>query len=127
MIRFSLTAPLPSGKNQVGIAWRNGKVIRYPNKRFVQWREQAGKELLAQVKNRMPLMGTLHMSVSYWPPDRVRRDVPGMLDALFHLLEHCWIVKDDSQISDVQWVSEPYVRPAHPKMVIAEISLERQP
>lgn len=64
------------------------------------------------------------MDVAYYPGDLRRRDVPGMIDALFHCLEHGGFVKDDSLIKDVTWQTFPVDR-ANPRVnIVLEFSLE---
>lgn len=104
MISFALTGQLPSGKNAL-LVTRQGRHV--PSPRFVEWRRQAAKEVLTQVKaSEKPLTGTCRLIVRYVPHDRRRRDVSGMLDGLFHLLEFCGILEDDSQVQNVDWRSE---------------------
>lgn len=98
---FTLTAQMPSGKNQVQIT-RTGQ--HYPTARFVAWRRGAEAEVLRQVKPaEKPLTGRLALTVCYTPADRRVRDVSGLLDALFHLLARCGLLLDDGQIRDVTW------------------------
>lgn len=104
MMTFSLTAQLPSGKNQVGITTRDGRIRRFPNQRFTDWRRQAAKEVMTQVKAKeKPLRGRCHLQVHYTPADQRRRDLSGMLDALFHLCEYCGLLEDDNQIQTMTW------------------------
>jgi Holliday junction resolvase RusA-like endonuclease len=108
-----LPGQCPSGKNAVQIT-RTGH--RYPTKRFTTWREaslSAIKEQVEQVKANVghPMERHLHgppysLHVSYWPGDLRRRDVPGMLDAVFHVLERARLVEDDAHITHVQWTTE---------------------
>ena len=61
-------------------------------------------EVLAQVKAAdKPLNGPLVMNVQYVSLDRRTRDIPGMVDALFHLLEFCGLIEDDGQIQSLYW------------------------
>lgn len=43
----------------------------------------------------MKICQPCNITVDYWAKDRIRRDVPGILDALYHLLEYSGIVTDD--------------------------------
>lgn len=92
---------LCSGKNAVGVT-RSGH--HYPNKRFAEWRADATTQLRALncIPTR-PIDYPVHLSVRYWAGDKRTRDVSGMLDALFHLLVHAKILKDDGLIRDVTW------------------------
>ena len=104
MISFCLSSQLPSGKGQIRKTWRKGRLVHYPQKRFSEWRKQAALEVLAKVKAKdKPLMGPLVMRVQYVPQDKRTRDIPGMTDALCHLLEFCGLIEDDGQIQSLYW------------------------
>lgn len=112
-MKFILTGPVVSGKNQIQISARHGRIHKYPNKRFTLWKDNATKQLNAQLKpNDGGFTGDVHLSVTYTPGDLIRRDVTGMLDALFHLLEHVGLVGNDNQIKCVFWRTEPLQRKA---------------
>ncbi len=96
---FTLTMQIPSGKNAVRIT-RTGH--RYPNKRFSIWRADAIKSLPSP----LPIFcGPVELIVNYTPGDKKRRDVPGMLDAICHLIEKIGIVVDDAQVKNVMWTT----------------------
>lgn len=99
MITLNLLGQMPSGKNAVNVT-RTGH--RYPNQRFVTWREKAMWEVRMQLKGKSTLSPSskIYMECWYWPGDLRRRDVPGMEDALCHLLEKMGIVDDDALICD---------------------------
>ncbi len=107
-LTFFLACQLPSGKNQVKIT-RTGR--RYPDKNFVHWRAKA---LAAIGGVPAPFPGPVQMIVHYVPGDRIRRDLPGLLDALCHLLERAGIVRDDAQVKSLVWQEYP-VEPKHPR------------
>jgi Holliday junction resolvase RusA-like endonuclease len=102
---YAITGQLPSGKNQVQLLWRNGKVHRYPNKTFTNWRARAYLEILEQRPPGPHLVMTkaVRLTCDYWPGNLIVRDVSGQLDALFSLLVHANIIKDDGLIYDVIW------------------------
>ena len=108
MIRFVLTGQIPSGKNAV-IVTRSGH--RFPAKRFKLWREDAFRQLDAQIPNiKVPAEWNPHIAICYTPSDNRRRDVPGMIDALFHLLEKYQTVDDDARLRNVTWESRTPVK-----------------
>lgn len=110
---FRLTGQMPSGKNQVGIT-RTGR--RYPNKRFTLWREQALAQLDAprydyrQQGVCWPLETPIRLHCEYTPGDARTRDVPGILDALCHLIVKAGLLKDDGLVWDVEWNRKPIDR-----------------
>lgn len=104
MITFTLTGQMPSGKNQIQQLWRHGKLVKVPNARFENWRWDAGTQLLQQrVIPKEPIDKPVKLYCFYIPGDRITRDIPGMQDALYHLLVHCHILKDDGLIYDCDW------------------------
>jgi len=121
-ITFALSGALPSGKNQVGIDTRGGRVRRFPNKRFERWRQEAAITLLTQVRvDEKPLRGPLVARIMYNPGDRITRDLPGMMDALWHLAEYCGLVENDGQIRECYWTEGQRIRVPH-----VQVSLRRR-
>ena len=119
-LSFVLTGRMVSGKNQVTVT-RTGH--RFPNARFVAWRESCSRQVLEQVPmDRVvpPVYAKsqrVSLTVAYHPGDKIRRDAPGMIDALCHLLERCGIIEDDAQIKEVEWKELPLDR-QHPRVTV---------
>lgn len=113
---FVLQMQIPSGKNAVQIT-RTGK--RYPGKRFKAWRDEAMGQLPYPV---MEFAGPVSMIVDYVPGDQIRRDVPGLLDALCHLIEKVGLVQDDAQVKSVRWTTFP-VQPKRPRCSVSLAAL----
>jgi Holliday junction resolvase RusA-like endonuclease len=109
---FILDCQIPSGKNAVQIT-RTGK--RYPGKRFKAWRDEAMGKIPYPVTE---FSGPVTMTVDYVPGDNIRRDVPGLLDALCHLIEKVGLVRDDAQVKCVQWTTFP-VQPNRPRCSVS--------
>lgn len=104
-LSFVLSGQMQSGKNRILIT-RTGH--RYPPVNFVEFRRVMIGQILEQSHHNQssiyyPKPLTMEMSVSYVAGDRRRRDVPGMLDALMHILERAQIIEDDAQIRHVAW------------------------
>ena len=99
-LTLRLTGQIPSGKNAVKIT-RTGK--RYPDMRFKLWRQEALKQLGKQLDTVFPTTKPVTLIIDYTPSDQRRRDLPGMLDALCHLLEKAELVKDDAQVVQCTW------------------------
>ena len=93
---------------------------RYPGERFEKWREEAMKTFGKFV----PFTGPVKMWVSYTPGNLIKRDVPGMLDALCHLIEKVGLVLDDCQVVDVRWITYPLDR-KHPGVAVLIEQLNR--
>lgn len=104
-ITFRLSGSLPSGKNAIRIT-RNGH--RYPQARFTTWRTEALHALKVQLRGqRLPIEGPVSLLVDYVPGDQRRRDLPGMCDALCHLLEKAGVLLDDAQVVNMVWNGFP--------------------
>lgn len=118
-ITYILTGQCPSGKNQVQMLWRNGKVHRYPNKTFTNWRAQAYIQILEQRPPGPHLVQVkpVRLTCLYTPSDRITRDVSGQLDAVFSLLVYAKVLKDDGLVHDVIWHREAMNRKA-PKLTL---------
>ena len=96
VLEFTLTGQCTSGKNAV-IVTRSGH--RFPAKRFVEWRADMMEQLLPQLLAspvKLPLTFPVSVDVSYTAKDRLRRDAPGIIDAIWHLLEKAGVVSDDT-------------------------------
>lgn len=102
-LTFKLSGQIPSGKNAVKIT-RKG--MRYPDKRFKAWREEAMAALSMQdALSQSTWERPVAMIVDYVPADDRRRDLPGMCDALCHLLEKAGILADDCLVHKLNWQS----------------------
>lgn len=101
-LTFILKGQVMSGKNHMQIT-RTGR--HYPTKRWAAWRDLQVQLVLYTYdahKLTRPLITTpCSAKIVFTHADKRRRDVPGMLDALCHVLERAGVVKDDSLI--VNW------------------------
>ncbi len=103
-LTFELTGQLVSGKNQVQLLWRNGRMVKYPNQAFKTWRSIAKFQISQQRPTSDPaITRPVRLIVEYFPGDLRTRDVSGQMDALFHLLVHAKVLKDDGLVHDVHW------------------------
>lgn len=132
MIEFIFKGQMVSGKNQVQTAMVRGRLIKFPNARFKKWRADFQSQLFAQrfgKKLPLPFSGPVCLSVLYYPGDRLRRDLTGILDALFHAVEvkngGC-IVNDDSQFKMVA-IEERELRRDAPGISIAVEAIDETP
>lgn len=106
---FAILGKTPSGKNAVQIT-RTGR--RYPNERFQKWKGEALRQINRNWLN--PLFtGPVTALIRYTPGDMIRRDIPGIQDALFHVLEAALVVADDAQVKDLTFKTLPVDR-EHP-------------
>lgn len=99
-LTLTLRGQMQSGKNRVLIT-RTGH--RYPTKRFADWRDKMVAEIRRQNGGQFFFQTPTKAMVIYVPGDKRRRDVPGMLDSLFHCLERSGVVKDDALLQNIAW------------------------
>ena len=130
---IQLASQIPSGKNQQERVYNKdiGRYMAIPNKRFELWRDEAGHEILSQkgkwpaaIRLRLPINVPLVAHISYRPLDQRVRDLPGMQDALWHLLEWSHTVLDDKFIKGVTW-EYPYRTEGPCVMLRLELADER--
>lgn len=96
---LQISGQCPSGKNAV-IVTRAGH--RFPSARFVEWRQAAMNELFPQLKQlevKLPITNPVDIEIEYTPKDRIRRDAPGIIDALWHLIEKVGVISDDTYLA----------------------------
>lgn len=114
-VRIVLNVQCKSGKNGVKTT-RSG--VRYPTPAFKTWRQFCLEAVEQQGHSGAKLDGELNCVINYTPGDLIRRDVPGMMDAIFHVLERAEVVLDDAKISnEVKWFRHPLDR-KNPKVEI---------
>ena len=103
---FKIHGAIKGGKNHINIT-RTGH--RYPNRKWAEWRDQVVREIREELKNKEKDMITTpcQMQVIYTPNDAKRRDMPAMIDAIFHCLERAGLVKDDYLIQRLRWYQMP--------------------
>lgn len=106
---FKIHSQLLGGKNHVMVT-RTGH--RYPNPKFAKWRDQVVHDLkltMAESKDSCVYFDVpCLLRVYYWAGDKRRRDVPAMLDGLFHCFERAGLVKDDCLFKQIEWFHYGY-------------------
>lgn len=108
MFSFMLLGQMKSGKNHVQIT-RSGH--RYPLQAWALWRDGFIRQINDQwaknaLREPLRLCVPCRVTVKYWSGDLRRRDVPGMIDALWSCLEKGRFVEDDSLLETVFWTHE---------------------
>lgn len=97
LLTFNLKGQCLSGKNHKQIT-RSGHC--YPLPRWAKWRD----EMILQIRRPpKPITELLKATLVFTHADKRRRDIPGMMDALWHVLERAGVIADDSQIVAGEW------------------------
>ena len=77
--------------------------LHFPRPEWKLWRDKS----IAQVHAQKPPQGVsvpCRATIRYWAGDRKRRDVPAILDAIWHVIERSGVLVDDSQIKEVDFI-----------------------
>lgn len=99
-VSITITGQIRGGKNSVQTT-KTGR--RYPNKVWAKWRDDAVREVVAQIpKGWKPISQHTNVRMEYFAGDKRRRDMPAIIDAAFHVLEKAGFTEDDTHL----WVAE---------------------
>lgn len=99
-LSFTILGIIKSGKNNM-IVLRNGMHI--PKKEWSKWRDDVVNQMRSAWGGAEPLDEDVTVSFNYFPGDLRRRDVPGMIDAIFHCFERANVITDDTLFKNVNW------------------------
>lgn len=91
---LTITGQIVGGKNNICIT-KKGK--RFPNASWAKWRDAKVREVFAQLPpNWQAITEPRSMRLDYVAGDRRRRDMPAVIDAIFHVMEKAGVVVDDT-------------------------------
>ncbi len=94
------TGQIKGGKNNM-VVTRTGQ--HFPKKSWAIWRDAAVREIVSQLPPVFtPIDKPCNMTMHYVSGDKHRRDMPAIIDAIFHVLEKAGVVTDDTLL----WVSQ---------------------
>lgn len=99
-LSITIRGQVKGGKNNIGIT-RNGR--RFPKASWAKWRDDAARQVKAQWNDwnyggfkRIPFTIPLNVRLDYFAGDKRRRDMPAIIDAVWHVLEKAGVVADDT-------------------------------
>lgn len=99
MIRIVIKGQIMGGKNNIVIT-RTG--MRFPKKSWAAWRDQAVMQVRTQLpKGFKAFDENVTVGFCYVAGDKRRRDMPAIIDSVWHVLEKAGVVTDD----ELLWVS----------------------
>ena len=104
--KFEVKGPIKGGKNNM-LMRRTGR--HYPNPKWAAWRDKIVDGLSSSVAAaKLSIFDKpVKMSVVYTPDDLRRRDLPAMLDSIFHCMERAKLIVDDFLVKNLTWISLP--------------------
>lgn len=95
-IELTIKGKILGGKNNM-IVTRSG--VHVPKPSWAKWRDQAVQQIRAQLPTGWtPIDIPINMNLIYVSGDRRRRDMPAIVDSIFHCLEKAGVVTDDTLI-----------------------------
>lgn len=106
------------GEESDGAVVVDGRIRRYPTKRFMRWLTNVEREFRTQLKGMqpyLPIQGECYAIVEYVPGDLITRDLPGMQDAVWHMCERFGIITNDKWFQHLIWITRPMDR-ADPRL-----------
>ena len=81
------------GKNNI-IITRTGR--RFPRPEWAKWRDDAVQQVKTQLPaNWVPIQAHTGVILNYYAGDEKRRDMPAIIDAIWHVLEAAGVTTDD--------------------------------
>jgi crossover junction endodeoxyribonuclease RusA len=93
-----LKGQVRGGKNNMG---RTKTGMSFPKKSFADWRAEAIRQIKTQFSGE-PIAVPCNVRLDYVAGDKRRRDMPAVLDAVWHVLEKAGVVADDTLLWAVQ-------------------------
>ena len=98
--RFIITGQIMGGKNNI-IITRTGH--RFPKPSWARWRDDAVRQVKQFIpRGFTPFNTPVNVRLAYFAGDKRRRDMPAIIDSVWHVLEKAGVVTDDWHL----WVSE---------------------
>lgn len=88
---LNIKGQIRGGKNNMGVT-KNG--FHFPNKKFVEFRNMVVNQIKEQYHGE-PLDKKYYVAIKYVAGDRRKRDLPMIIDSLWHCLVRAGVFKDD--------------------------------
>ena len=97
-MRLEITGPIKGGKNNY-LVLRNG--MHVPRPAWKMWRDEVVARLAEQGQKFECITVACDVTIDYRAGDMRRRDIPAIVDAIFHCLERAKILTDDFLVKDL--------------------------
>lgn len=112
-VAFRVPGQCLSGKNHVQMT-RTGR--RYPLARWAAWRDEIVRHVQAVMAAHggpFPVTAPCRCLLIFTHADRRRRDIPGLMDALYHVFERAGLIADDSLFVEGSQTTGVHIDPLH--------------
>lgn len=97
---LKISGQIYGGKNNMKIS-KTGR--HYPNKSWSIWRDSKVyevKQQLKKLKDFDTITEPVSVEIHYTNGDNRRRDIPAIIDSIWHILEKCNVVSDDTLLGN---------------------------
>jgi Holliday junction resolvase RusA-like endonuclease len=99
-LRIVIEGQIRGGKNNM-IVTRSG--LHFPKPAWSKWRDEAVSQVKSQLRiGFKPFCAPVDVRLAYTAGDKRRRDMPAIVDSIFHVLEKSGVVTDDTFL----WITE---------------------
>jgi len=103
-MKIEILGQVRGGKNNMKVS-KFGH--HYPDKKFIEWKNMVMPQIKKQYQEKPIDSSDYEWRFIYTPQDKRRRDMTAILDAIFHVLEKCNVIKDDCLIKYVSYLESP--------------------
>lgn len=95
-LTLTIKSRIMGGKNNM-IVTRSGR--HYPKPTWAKWRDATVSEVSGQLpRNWKPINKPMNITLHYVAGDKRRRDMPAIIDSIYHVLEKAGVVEDDQYL-----------------------------
>lgn len=93
-LKLTFKGQIVGGKNNL-IVTRSGH--RFPKKSWAQWRDRQVEDIKSQLPPNFEMITKpCQIEIQYVASDKRRRDMPAILDSIFHVMEKAGVIADDT-------------------------------
>lgn len=116
-MRITITGQTPSKKNNRKPYVRNGRIMNFPNPKYVKWEKEALKEI-ALLFNKVKFDNKVSIVYYFYVDSNRRRDLDNMIASINDCLVKAGVIKDDSwQTLEIGGASAE-IDSRHPRAVV---------
>lgn len=95
-LTLTIKGIIRGGKNNM-IVTRTGR--HYPKPAWAKWRDETVANVSGQLpRNWRPINKPMNITLHYVAGDKRRRDMPAIIDSIYHVLEKAGVVEDDTYL-----------------------------
>lgn len=94
---LTIAGRVPSKKNSKRWMKRGRGMYLLPSESYENWHDDAVIQVMQQIRGlELPIMKTDRITISLFPPDRIKADLSNKAESLNDLLVDCGVIADDN-------------------------------